>query len=41
MARVRFGLKVALRSPVKVHSRPLPPLGAFDQAGPHWAEVNL
>jgi len=23
-----------------VHTRPLPLLGAFEEAGPHWVEVN-
>ena len=27
--------------PVIVHTRPLPLLGAFDEAGPRWVEVNV
>ena len=41
LARVRFGLKVALRPPVNVHTRPRPLLGALGQASPHWVEVNV
>jgi len=31
----------AQASRVTVHTRPLPLLGAFDEAGPHWVEVNV
>jgi hypothetical protein len=41
MARVRCGLKLALRPPVNVNTRPPPLLGAFDQAGPHRVEMNV
>ena len=31
----------AQASRVIVHTRPLPLLGAFDEPGPHWVEVNV
>jgi hypothetical protein len=40
MAKLRFGLKVALRPPEACtldHATP----GAFDEAGPHWVEMNV
>ena len=33
--------RCAQASPVIVHTRPRPLLEAFDEAGPHWVEMNV